>query len=149
MCDFLLINFERNYDILKSNSSYFLLNKNITRSNQKWKIPHTTLERWNLRFSFYKNCKLKVKLWLVGACEGKKRAAFVPVILSEGTFLTSVFYLNVQCIECNFRIYSKIIISYSFLLVSKIIESLQCNNFSYAIAINLGIHHTTLYELYE
>ena len=38
---------------------------------------------------------------------------------------------------------SKIIISYSFLLVSKIIESLQCNNFSYAIAINLGIHHTT------
>ena len=50
---------------------------------------------WTLCFSSYKNWKLKVKLWLVGACEGKKRAAFVPVILSEGTFLTSVFYLNV------------------------------------------------------
>ena len=37
----------------------------IKRSrNRKWKIPHTVLERWILRFSSYKNRKLRV-----GGCE--------------------------------------------------------------------------------
>ena len=33
-----------------------------SKRNRKWKIPHTVLERQNLRFSSYKNRKLKVKL---------------------------------------------------------------------------------------
>ena len=71
-------NFERNYDVLKSNNSYILLNKsknfNKTKRNRKWKIPHTVLERQNLCFSSYKNRKLIVNLWWVGARERKKRA---------------------------------------------------------------------------
>ena len=35
-------------------------------------------------FSSYKNRNFTVKLWWVGACEKKKRAFFVPLILSEG-----------------------------------------------------------------
>ena len=45
--------FERNYDVLKSNSLEM-------ERNRKWKIPHT--QRRTLCFSSYKNPKLKVKL---------------------------------------------------------------------------------------
>ena len=38
-------------------------------------------------FRQYKNRKLKVKLWWVETRERKKRAFFVPVVLSEGNFL--------------------------------------------------------------
>ena len=47
--------------------------------NGKWKIPHTVLGKRNFRFSLHKNCKLKVKLWLVGALERKKRGIFCTV----------------------------------------------------------------------
>ena len=67
-----------------------MLNKNInfnkTKQNQKWKTLHTVLERQTLRFSSYKNHKLKVKLWWVEALERKKRGFFVPFLLSEGNF---------------------------------------------------------------
>ena len=46
---FYYFNFERNYDVLKSNSPCILLNKNINFNNNetelKWKIPHTVSER--------------------------------------------------------------------------------------------------------
>ena len=57
-----------------------------TRLNRKWKISRTGLERLTLYFSSYKNRKLKVKLWWVGARERKKRAFFVRFILSKGIF---------------------------------------------------------------
>ena len=41
-------------------------------------------------------CKLKVKLWWVGACERKKRAFCVPFILFEG-IIFSICVLS-QCI---------------------------------------------------
>ena len=63
---FCYFNFERNYDVLKSKSPCILLNKNkaliTTKRNQKWKIPHTILERRTLCFSPYKIRILKVKL---------------------------------------------------------------------------------------
>ena len=56
------------------------------KRNQKWKIPRTVLERRTLFFTSYKNHKLKVKLWWVGARKRKKRTLFVLLILSEGNF---------------------------------------------------------------
>ena len=47
----------------------------------------------------------------------KKRAFFVLLILSKGNFLRIVFYLNVECIEYTFRIYTLLHIkkhSYTF-----------------------------------
>ena len=73
------------------------------KQNRKWKIPHTILERQTLRFSSFKNRKLKVKLWWVGAHERKYTAFFVPFMLSEGNFF-KMFCLNVQRIEYIFRI---------------------------------------------
>ena len=37
---------------------------------------HIFLERQNLCLSSYKNRKLKIKLWWVGACERKKKGVF-------------------------------------------------------------------------
>ena len=59
--------FERNYDVLKSKSPCFLLNKNISFNKNE-----TELQR--------------VKLWWVGALEGRKSALFVTFILSKGNF---------------------------------------------------------------
>ena len=66
------------------------------KRNGKRKIPHPVLERRTLCFSSYRNRKLKVKLWWVGARERKKRAFFVPFILSEGNFF-NICVLS-QCI---------------------------------------------------
>ena len=99
--------------------------------NWKWKIPHTALERRTLCFSSYKNCKLKVKLWWVGARERKKRAFFVPFILSESNF----FKISVlsQCImywthfqNIHTFTYQKTLLHTLLLFISKIVESLHC-----------------------
>ena len=66
------------------------------KRNRKWKIRHIVFDGRILCFSWYKNRKLKVKVWWVGACERKKRAFFVPLILSEGNFL-NICVLS-QCI---------------------------------------------------
>ena len=96
---FYYFNFERNYDVLKIRSPRILLKKNIgfikTKRNRKTKIPQTVLKRRTLCFNSYKNRKLKVKLWWVGARERKKRAFFVPFILLEGNFFKICVYLNV------------------------------------------------------
>ena len=64
---------------------------------------HTVLERWNLCFSSYKNCKLKVKPWWVGAHERKNATFFVTFLLSEGNFFNIsllspciVYWINFQ-----------------------------------------------------
>ena len=57
---FYYFNFERNYDVLKSKSPRFLLNKNI---------------------DFIKNRELKVKLWWVWISETKKNAFFIFILL--------------------------------------------------------------------
>ena len=67
---------------LKSKGPCILLDKNInfykSETGLKMESPHTAL-----CISSYKNHKLKLKLWWVGACERKKRVFFVPFILSK------------------------------------------------------------------
>ena len=72
---FLLFNYERNYDILKSKSSCFLVNKNINSNKNemesKMENPTHTFTEINLYFSSCKNRELKVKLECVGFRETK------------------------------------------------------------------------------
>ena len=103
-----------------------------TERNWKRKIPHIVLERRTLCFSSYKNRKLKIELWWVGACERKKRAFFVPLILSERISLTLVLsQCIVYCIyfQLIHTLHIKNITSYTFLLAFKIVESLPCISF--------------------
>ena len=100
---------ERNYDVLKSKRLWFLLNKNINvnknETEQKWIIPHTTLERQSWQFSSYKNRKLKVKLWWDRAHEKNsvhflERSFFSKEIFS--TFLFSFLIYTVYFIKFNY-----------------------------------------------
>ena len=84
------------------------------------------LERRILCFTSNKNRTLKWRLWWVEARRRKKRALFVPFILSEFFFLTFVFYLNVSLLEYTLFYISREITSYTFSLVFKIAKSLQC-----------------------
>ena len=132
MCGFsIILLLKRIMTIFKTKSQRILLNKNInfnkSETESKMENPTHVLERQTLCFSSYKNRKLKVKLWRVG----KRGHFFVSLVLSEGIFLTFVFYFNVYCTEYTLRIYilfylSKNITSYTFLLVLIIVESLQC-----------------------
>ena len=71
---------------------YISLNKNINfnknewKRNRRWKIPHTVLERRILYFNTYKNCKLKVKIWLVGARKRIKMAFCTVFIVQRKWF---------------------------------------------------------------
>ena len=109
-----------------SKNPCFLSNKNIifdkNKTGSKMEIGHTLLETKGLHFSLHKISELKVKLWCVQAAERKKCAFFVTFILSEGNIF-KIWVLS-QCIMylINFlKIYS----STRFLLVFKIVESLQ------------------------
>ena len=102
-------NIEKNYDVLKSKSPCFLLNKNMNFDKNEMESrmlnPTHAFKETNLCFNSNKNCKLKVNLWWVGAYERKK----------EYIFVTFILLFNI----------SKSISSYSFLLVFKFVESLQ------------------------
>ena len=88
------------------------------------------LERQALCLSSYKNHKSKVKLWWAGACKRKKRAFFVSFMLSEGIFLSYLCFISMYSVLNTLSEYAYFYISknisYNFLLVFKIVESLQC-----------------------
>ena len=123
---FYYFNFERNYDVfmtfslwimtLKSKSQCILLNKNINFNKNKTEsnMENPTHSFRETCFSSYKNCKLKVKLWWVGARERKKRAFFVSFILSEENFLT-----------CFISMYSALntLLEYAYVYILKNITS--------------------------
>ena len=132
---FYYFNFERSYDVLRLKSPCILLNKNMnfnkTKRNRKWEIPPSVLERRTACFSWYKNRKLKVKLWWVEARERKKSSFFEPFILSQRNFfkicispLCIVYWMRFQNIQ-TFT-YQKALLHRLLLLNSKIVESLQC-----------------------
>ena len=117
MCGFAIISIWKNYDVLTSRSLYFVLIKIY-----KWNWKRT------LCFSSYKNRKLKVKLWWVGARERKIRTFFVLFILSEGIFFNIcvsspciVYWINFQNIH-TFE-YQKTFLHTLFCLFLKSLEA--------------------------
>ena len=95
--------FKRNYDILKSKSPWFLLNKNITfkktRRNRNLENPAHNFREVNLVLLLGKESQIKSKNVMSWSSRKKKECIFETLF-----FLTFVFYLNVQCIEYTFRI---------------------------------------------
>ena len=125
---------KKKFDVLKSKSSCFLLNKNLNfnknETELKMENPTHTLERRTLRFSSYENRKLKVKLWWVRA--HKQSAFFVTFILSEGkVFNVCVLSQYIVYIEyifqntCTFTC-QKTLLHTLLLLLFEIVKNLQC-----------------------
>ena len=135
---FYYLNFESNYQVLKSKSLCILLNKNINLNKNETelmgKIPYTVLERRTLCFTSYKNRKLKAKLWWDGACERKQRIFFVPLTLSNGNLIWQRFVFLPQCIlywmhfqNIHTFTYQKTLLhTLLLLLIFKMVESIQC-----------------------
>ena len=97
-----------------------LLSKGNVKKNtreSKIQIPHTVLEQRTLCLSSYKNRKLKVTLWWVEHAKEKR-----------GHFLYRLFcpVYGVLNTLSEYTYISKNIPSYTFLLVFKIVEILQC-----------------------
>ena len=128
---FCYFNFERNYNVLRSKSPCILMNKNInfSKNETESKMEYPTHSfRETLCFSSYKNRKLKVNLWWVGARQRKKRTClFCP----KEIFLTFVFYLNLYSVlntlsEYTYFYISKNITSYTSVTCIEIVESRKC-----------------------
>ena len=114
--------FQRSYDILKSKSPCFLLNKNINFNKNK-----TKPKMENLNTQFYRNKPCASACIRIGARK-KKSLFFVIFILSEGNFSIlsqyRVNWMNSQTI-CTFT-YQKTL-SFSLpLLVFNTVERLHC-----------------------
>ena len=74
---FYYFSFERNHDVLKSKSRIMhFLNKNINfnknETESKMENLHTVSEKQTLCLSWFKNRRLKLKLWWDGAWKYKK-----------------------------------------------------------------------------
>ena len=121
---------------LKSKNPCILLNKNINfiknETESKMENPTHSFRETNLVLQPYKNRKFKVKLRWVGARERKKRAFFVPIILSKGNFFNicvlsqcKLYWIPFQNIY-TFSYIIKDITLYTFSLIFKIVESLKC-----------------------
>ena len=96
--------FERNYDTLKSKRLCFMLNKNMKFNTNETKLKtenstHTFREMncFQLCFSLYKNCELKLKLWWVGAREWKN-CTFVSLNFSEGSFFNICIFISMYSV---------------------------------------------------
>ena len=132
-------NFESSYGVLKSESPCIWFNKSINFNKNKTKSemenPTHSFREMNLArtlcFNSCKNHKLKVKLPWVGVCKSKKRAFFVPFVLSEENFLKicdlsqcTVYWIHSQMIHT--LTYQKTLFHTLLFLVFKIVESLEC-----------------------
>ena len=91
VCDFsITLNLKRSSDVLMSKSWCNLLNKKINfhKNETELKMENFThrFRKTNHVLHLIWKLQHKVKLWWVGTLERKKRAFFVPFILSEGNF---------------------------------------------------------------
>ena len=119
------------------------------KRNWKKKIPHTVLEIRTFCFSSYKNHKWNVKLWWVEARGRKKRAFFVPFILSEGNFFNKLIYVNVYCIKHSFKkhyfiTYQKALLHTLFFLFLKSWKAFSVS----LIHITIALPRLVLYLIY-
>ena len=132
MCSVFTILILKGFMIFWSQKSpCILLNKNINfnknKRESKMENPIHGSERWTLWFCSNKNRKLKGKLWWVGARERKKRASFVPFILSGGNFFNICACVLNTLSEYTYYYISKNITLYTFFcLFSKSSKAFQC-----------------------
>ena len=125
---FCYFKFERNCDVLKWKSPCILLNQNINfdKNETEWRIENSTRSFRETNLVLQLNCEVNCS-----SRERKKRGHFLyRSFCLKKIFVTCMFYLSVQCIEFTFRIdillHLKRHYFIHFLLVFKIVESLQC-----------------------
>ena len=121
---------------------YKNFNKNETES--KMENPTHSFRETNLCFSSYKNRKLKVKLWWVGARDRKKKRFLVTFVMSKGIFFNIgvlsqciVYWINFQNIH-TFT-YPKILLHTFIHFCCLVFKSLK--DFSVSLSIYITSKH--------
>ena len=126
MCLFYYFNFEKSYDVLKSKIPWIFLNKNIgfNKNETQSKIPHKVLERQTL----WLWCE-DLMSW---SSQNKGKCIFCTVCFVQSDFFFQIFAFT-QCIVHYIHFHNKLTFTFQktllhtlLLLVSKIVESLQC-----------------------
>ena len=122
----IIFDFERNYDVSTSKGTCILLNKNINfnknKTESKMKNRTHILERQTLGFSSYKNRKLKVKLWWVGA-RARKRGHFLLRWFCLKEIFVTFFVISLYSVsrsEYTYSYLSKNITLYTYCLFLKL-----------------------------
>ena len=134
-CVFYYFNFGRSYDVWKSKSSCILKNKkrnfNKNGTDRKWKISFKVLERQTLCFCSYKN-EMKSKNVMSWS---SRKGIFWTVYFVRKESLYNLRLISMYSILNTFSeynriyfyiLYQKTSLQTILLLVSKIVESLQC-----------------------
>ena len=117
-----------------------------TKRNRKWKIPHTVLDRRTLCFSSSKNRKLKIKLWWVEAHNRKKKAFFVPFILTEWKFFNiCVLY---QCIVYSIHFQNIHIFTYQKALLHTLFCLFLKSSKAFSVSLNTETN-TNISEFFD
>ena len=133
-CNLIYFNFERSYDVLKSKSSYILLNKSINfnknRTESKMENPTHTFRETNLVFHLIQESQIKSKTVMSWISRKKKESIFCIVYFVRREFFNIsflsqclVYWIHFQSIH-TFT-YQKILLHTLLFLASKIVESLQ------------------------
>ena len=131
---FYYFNFERNYDISKSNGSCILLNENINfnKSKTETKIENSThnFRETNPVLQLIKELQIKSKTVISWSSQKNREGFFLTFILSEWNFF-DIYFLS-QCIAywIHFQnidtfIYQKALIHILFCLFLKSLEALS------------------------
>ena len=117
-------NLKKYYDVLKSKSRYILFNKNINfnKNETELKIENTTngFRDTNLVLQLIHESQIKSKTAMSWSSRKKKRAFFVPFVLSEGNiFKICVLYQYIHSVlntlsEYRYFYISKNITFYTF-----------------------------------
>ena len=134
-CNLIYFNFERSYDVLKSKSSYILLNKSINfnknRTESKMENLTHTFRETNLVFHLIQESQIKSKTVMSWISRKKKESIFCIVYFVRREFFNIsflsqclVYWIHFQSIH-TFT-YQKILLHTLLLLASKIVESFQC-----------------------
>ena len=133
-CNLIYFNFGRSYDVLKSKSSYILLNKSINfnknRTESKMENLTHTFRETNLVFHLIQESQIKSKTVMSWISRKKKESIFCIVYFVRREFFNIsflsqclVYWIHFQSIH-TFT-YQKILLHTLLFLASKIVESLQ------------------------
>ena len=132
---FYYFNFERNYDVSKSNGSCILLNENInfnkSKTETKMENPTHNFRETNPVLQLIKELQIKSKTVISWSSQKKREGIFSNVYFVRMKFFRHLRFISMYSVlntlsEYRYFYISKSINPYTFLLVFKIVGSPQC-----------------------
>ena len=129
---FYYFNFERNYNVLKSKSPYFLLNKNVNynQNEMESKMENSThsFRKTNFVLRLLQESRIKKsKTVMSWRSRKKKEGAFCTAYFVRKKFYQHLYFFSMYSVLNKLsKIHILLHTKKTVLLIFKIVESLQC-----------------------